>query len=214
MLERVKPAEVGAMFVPCTILCWFFPWRFFSISLLLFWSCVCNEWITTQQLWSQWSDPGTASDLLHQAVREAWQIQHHMGGRWGIGGGGGRRSKRSRAGPKGPSQSPCSICLPHPSPLHILRRAETASHAETNVKINHYDLSCSGLPCSPLVTFPFHSHSRAISSPQQKNKKCPPLHSKHPPPPFYAKWAAATISSPSVLSLAEQNTAEALWGGL
>lgn len=84
------------------------------------------------------------------------------------GGGGGRRS---RAGPKGLSQSPCSICLPHPSPLHILRRAETASHAETNVKINHYDLSCSALTCSPLVTFPFRSHSRAISS--SPNKKRP-----------------------------------------
>lgn len=130
-----------------------------------------NEWVTTkhhqqqqQQLRSQWSDPGTASDLLHQALMEAWQIQHHMGGQ---GGGGQRRW----AGPKGLSQSPCSICLPHPSPLHILRRAETASHAETNVKINHYDLSCSALTCSPLVTFAFHISSRVISSSPNIKKK-------------------------------------------
>lgn len=95
---------------------------------------------------------------------EAWQIQHHMGGQ---GGGGQRRW----AGPKGLSQSPCSICLPHPSPLHILRRAETASHAETNVKINHYDLSCSALTCSPLVTFAFHISSRVISSSPNIKKK-------------------------------------------
>lgn len=83
--------------------------------------------------------------------------------------GGGGRGQRSRAGPKGLSQSPCSIRLPHPSPVHILRRAETASHAETNVKINHHDLSCSAFTCSPLVTFPFHSSSQAISSPNTKD---------------------------------------------
>lgn len=148
---------------------------FFSVPPLLFSPPVViferNEWVTTkhhqqqqQQLRSQWSDPGTASDLLHQALMEAWQIQHHMGGQ---GGGGQRRW----AGPKGLSQSPCSICLPHPSPLHILRRAETASHAETNVKINHYDLSCSALTCSPLVTFAFHISSRVISSSPNIKKK-------------------------------------------
>lgn len=148
---------------------------FFSVPPLLFSPPVViferNEWVTTkhhqqqqQQLRSQWSDPRTASDLLHQALMEAWQIQHHMGGQ---GGGGQRRW----AGPKGLSQSPCSICLPHPSPLHILRRAETASHAETNVKINHYDLSCSALTCSPLVTFAFHISSRVISSSPNIKKK-------------------------------------------
>lgn len=148
---------------------------FFSVPPLLFSPPVViferNEWVTTkhhqqqqQQLRSQWSDPGTASDLLHQALMEAWQIQHHMGGQRGGG-------QRRWAGPKGLSQSPCSICLPHPSPLHILRRAETASHAETNVKINHYDLSCSALTCSPLVTFAFHISSRVISSSPNIKKK-------------------------------------------
>ena len=111
MLVRIKPGEVRALFVsrvrpsapPC---CLFFSCCVF-VSLLLFWSRMCNEWITAQhqqqqqqQLWSQWSDPGTASDLLHQALREAWQIQHHTSGRRG---GGGRRS---RAGPKGAQPIP------------------------------------------------------------------------------------------------------------
>lgn len=164
MLARIKSARgQRAVCLPHhPTLCFFsVPPPLFSPLVVIF---ERNEWITTkhhqqqqQQLRSQWSDPGTASDLLHQALMEAWQIQHHMGGQ---GGGGQRRW----AGPKGLSQSPCSICLPHPSPLHILRRAETASHAETNVKINHYDLSCSALTCSPLVTFAFHISSRVISS--------------------------------------------------
>lgn len=105
-----------------------------------------------------------------------------------------------------PAPSVCHIPL-----LCILWRAETANHAETNVKINHNNLSCSALTCSPLVTFPFHSSSRAISFfPNKKD----PLHSEHPCPPFYAKRAAVTLSSPWVLSLAWHNTAEALWGSL
>lgn len=93
-------------------------------------------------------------------------------------------------GRRGLSQSPCSICLPHPSPLHILRRAETASRAETNVKINHCDLSCSALARSPPVTFPFRSHSRAISS--SPNKIDPLfLHAEYPPHP--------TLPSSSIL---------------
>lgn len=214
MLARIKSARgQRAVCLPHhPTLCFFsVPPPLFSPLVVIF---ERNEWITTkhhqqqqQQLRSQWSDPGTASDLLHQALMEAWQIQHHMGGQ---GGGGQRRW----AGPKGLSQSPCSICLPHPSPLHILRRAETASHAETNVKINHYDLSCSALTCSPLVTFAFHISSRVISSSPNIKKRLF-LHSEHFPPPFYAKWAAATISSPSVLSPGTaQNTEETSWGGL
>jgi len=198
MLGHAKPGEVRALFVYHTIqplFCRSLVFLLFFVSLLLFWIWECNEWITAQnqqqqqqqwqqQLWSQWSDPGTVSDLLHQALREAWQIQHHTGGQRG--GGGWRRW----AGPKGLSQSPCSICLPHPSSLHILRRAETASHAETNVKINHYDLSCSALTCSPLVTFAFQVSSQAISS--SSNKKRPLLQKEsiillH----FSAKWVAA-----------------------
>lgn len=75
-------------------------------------------------------------------------------------------------GRRASANPPCSICLPHPSPVHILRRAETASHVETNVKINHRNLSCSALACSPLVTFPFHSSSQAISSPNRKDPFC------------------------------------------
>lgn len=62
---------------------------------------------------------------------------------------GGELGRRGSANPPPPAPSVCHI----PSPRHILRRAETASHAETNVKINRFDLSCSALTCSPLVTF-------------------------------------------------------------
>lgn len=122
----------------------------------------CSEWITTQnqQLCSQWSDPGTVSDLLHQALREAWQIQRYASrqrGGWGRGGG--------EVGRRGAKPIPVLfLSATSFSPLHILQRAETASHAETNVKINRWGRRCSALTCPPLVKLAFQDSSQAVSS--------------------------------------------------
>lgn len=109
-----------------------------------------------------------------------------------------------------PAPSVCHI----PLPLHILRRAETASHAETNVKINHYDLSCSALTCSPSVKFPFHSqqpgslffkyNTHSASHTGQAPLPSPPSHS------LYAKMSRTP--PPTVLSPAQHITAEGLYG--
>lgn len=96
-------------------------------------------------------------------------------------------------GRRGLGQSPCSSCLPHPCPLHILRRAETASHAETNVKINCYDLSCSTLTCFSLVEISISTVFFFFS-----NKKDSLAHRTSPLLHFMQK----ELQSPSVLSLA------------
>ena len=103
--------------------------------------------------------------------------------------GGGQRRRRTeeQSWAEGGSANPPAPSVCHiPSPLHILRRAETANHAETNVKINHYDLSCSALACFPLVTFPSHSSSRPISLLPKKNLQTQCL------PPQWFPWHRAT----------------------
>lgn len=207
MLVRIKPEEVRAH---CLFTTPSYPQLFFFLLLLVVITklCVCNEWITTQQqqqqhLWSQWSDPGTASDLLHQALREAWQIQHHTGGQWGGGGG-----WRSRAGAEGAQPIPLlHLSATSLSSLHILRRAETASHAETNVKINHYDLSCSALTC---LTWHFHfTPAAGLCLLHQKETAHPcTRRAASPSSVFYARWTQPQCLCPQC------NTAEALWGGL
>lgn len=194
--------------------CFFPPFLFFCLLVVILELCVCvmSESPLSISSRNSSSSSGASGQTLGQRltyfIRLSGRRDRSNTTRVDRGGGGWRR----RAGPKGLSQSPCSICLPHPSSLHILRRAETASHAETNVKINHYDLSCSALTCSPLVTFPFHSSSQGYIFSQNKKR---PLYTLsiallH----FMQKRAAATMSSPSVLSLARNNAAEALWGGL
>ena len=215
MLVRIKPGEVRALFVsrvrPSAPPCCLFSLVVF-LSPCCYFGAVC---VMSESPRSISSSSSSSSGASGQTLGQRLTYFIRLSGRRD-------RSNTTRVdaeeeeeeeeedggaelGRRGLSQSPCSICLPHPSPLHILRRAETASHAETNVKINHYDLSCSALTCSPPVTFPFHSHSRAISS--SPNKTDPPFTHwvsppPQPPPPFYAKRAAATMSSPSVLSLA------------
>lgn len=128
-LGCVEPEKVRALFVyrNCPALnfitdCFYvyiFLLFFIFAARLLRWEC--NERIGTQpnqqqqqQLWSQRSDSGTACDLLHQALREAWQIQHHTAGQRG----GGRRRMRKRRwdGPKGAQPIPPSAA---PSVCHI-----------------------------------------------------------------------------------------------
>lgn len=168
MLVRVKPGEVRPLCVYHTILPPVAP-------LLFFFSCCCFGAVCVMSESPHSIISSSSSAASGQTLGQCLTYFIRLSGRRD-------RSNTTRVdrrekeedrgaelGRRGSANPPCSICLPHPSPAHILRRAETASHAETNVKINHRNLSCSALTCSPLVTFPFHSSSQAISSPNRKD---------------------------------------------
>lgn len=97
----------------------------------------------------------------------------------------GEEEAADGAAEPGPQPIGGSACPPHGCPLHILQRAQTASQAEANVKINNDDPSCSA-----------HSGSHCRAAPKERK-----------PPPT----SKMSRSPPSVLSLAPTNTAETSW---